>query len=118
VTTITYTSPSGVTYDVLEIPTQPVNQQFTISLGGVTYDMRLKWNAPNQSWILDILDSQQNAVLEGLPLITGADLLAQYKYVGIAGSLVVQSDYDPDVVPDYETLGSTGHLYYLPPESA
>lgn len=112
----TYTSPGGTIYDVFEIPTQPQNQQFTVSLGGTTYTMRLKWNAANQSWVMDLMDSQQNPILSGVPVVTGADLLAQFKYLGIAGAVVAQSDYDADEVPNYASLGSTGHLYYLSPQ--
>lgn len=109
----TVTAADGTVYNIYEIPTQPENQTFSISLNGTTYNLRLKWNAPNASWVLDILDSQQNGILRGVPLITGADLLAQYAYMGIGGKLIVQSDNNPDQVPDYTTLGSTGHLYFL-----
>lgn len=113
----TVTAADGTVYNVYEIPTQPQNQTFSISLNGVTYNLRLKWNAPNASWVLDILDSQQDNILNGIPLITGADLLAQYAYLGIGGKLVVQSNYNPDEVPSYTTLGSTGNLYFLTSQS-
>jgi len=95
------------------IPLQPEPQAFYISLAGVTYYLKLKWNAPNAAWILDLMDSQQNPILTGVPLITGADLLEQYDYLGIGGSLVVQSSMDPNLVPDFETLGNTGNLFFL-----
>jgi hypothetical protein len=46
-------------------------------------------------------------------MITGTDLLNQYRYLGIAGSLVVQSSNDPSLVPNEKTLGTTGHLYFV-----
>jgi hypothetical protein len=42
---------------------------------------------------------------QGVPLVTGVDLLAQYAYLGFIGSLVVQTDHDPDATPTYENLG-------------
>jgi hypothetical protein len=59
------------------------------------------------------MDSNQNPILTGLPLVTGVDLLEQYGYLGIGGSLVVQSTNDPSLVPNYDTLGSTGNLFFV-----
>lgn len=99
---------------VFEIPTSPTPQQFTVTLGGVTYVMTLKWCDPNASWLLDIADSNANPLILGIPLVTGADLLAQYAYVGIPGQLIVQSDNNVNLVPSFVTLGVTGHLYFRP----
>ena len=46
-------------------------------------------------------------------MVPGLDLLYQYKYLGIAGSLVVQTDYNTDAVPTYENLGVTGRVYFV-----
>jgi hypothetical protein len=96
-----------------EIPLKPEAQEFDISLGGVTYHLLLTWNAPNNAWNLDIEDSLQNPIVQGIPLITGADLLAQLEYLGLGGALIVQSDFDPNEVPNYGGLGSTGHLFFV-----
>jgi hypothetical protein len=96
-----------------EIPTQPVNQEFDVSLAGVTYHLILTWCPPNNAWNMSIEDAQRNPLVSGIPLITGADLLEQFGYLGIGGSLIVQSDFDPDQVPDYGSLGSTGHLFFV-----
>lgn len=100
---------------IYEIPTKPEAQEFTISLAGVTYTFKLQWCAPAACWILTISDSQDDTIVGGIPLVTGADLLAQLQYLGIGGALVVQSDFDPDEVPDYGSLGSTGHLFFVAP---
>lgn len=60
------------------------------------------------------MDSSQNPIAVGIPLITGADLLEQLYYLGIGGALIVQSTNDPNLVPDFETLGSTGNLFFIP----
>ena len=65
------------------------------------------------AWFLDLADANNNAVLTGIPLVTGLDLLAQYAYLGIGGMLVVQSDNDLSLVPDFNSLGVTGHLYFV-----
>jgi hypothetical protein len=97
------------------IPLQPQNQEFDVSLAGVTYHLRIKWNSFSACWELYIEDSMQNPILSGVPMVTGCDLLEQYEYLGIGGAFVVQSTNNPDLVPDYATLGSTGNLFFIIP---
>ncbi|MGO9474226.1 MAG: phage baseplate plug protein [Rhodomicrobium sp.] len=96
-----------------EIPLQPNAQTFTIPLAGVTYDMTLHWCDSNQTWVLDIADANGDALVQGIPLVTGADLLAQYGYLGFGGALECQTDDDSYAVPTYGNLGQTSHLYFL-----
>ncbi len=106
----------GITYSVYEVPTTPQSQEFDVSLGGTTYHLVLTWNPAAQCWNLDVEDSQQNPLVQGLQLITGADLLEQFAYLGIGGSFQVQSDFDVTEVPGYGALGSTGHLFFISPQ--
>lgn len=98
-----------------EIPLQPAAASFAIDLSGAGYRMALHWCAPAACWMLDIADADGAPVVLGVPLVTGADLLAQYDYLGIRGALEVQSDSDTDKVPDFASLGGDGHLYFLTP---
>lgn len=99
-----------------EIPTGSLNQSFSIDLNGTSYRLTFRWNTINASWILDIADSSGNALVSGIAIITGADLLEQYDYLGIGGNLLAQTDHNPDAVPTFENLGSTGHLFYIAPD--
>jgi hypothetical protein len=101
--------------DVFEVPLQAGAQQFAIGLGTTLYEFTVTWCAPAACWILDIADSTGAAIVSGIPLITGADLLAQLAYLGIGGELIVQTDHDPDAVPTFANLGATGHLYFIVP---
>lgn len=92
-------------------------QIFTLSLGGVTYTIRLAWCSASYCWVIDIGDQTNVPIAQGLPFITGHTLLAQYEYLGIAGDFIVQTDHAPDTPPTFQNLGSTGHLYYLAPLS-
>ena len=96
-----------------EIPLSGMSQTFSIALAGVTYQLTLQWRNAANGWFLDIADSLSNAVVSGIPLVTGLDLLAQYKYLGIGGQLWVMSDGTPANVPTYTNLGTTSHLYFL-----
>lgn len=65
---------------VSEIPLSPENQAFSISLAGQSFQMAITWRAA--FWCLDIMDSTGADLIKGIPLITGADLLAQYRFLG------------------------------------
>lgn len=106
------TSSNSVSY---VIPLVPQNQEFYVSLNGTTYHLKVKWNSFQQSWSLYIEDDQQNPILSGVPLVTGCDLLEQFAYLGLGGAMVVQSSNNPDEVPDYTSLGSTGNLFFVVP---
>lgn len=96
---------------VYEIPTQQGNQQLGITLAGVAYNLVLRWNDSNASYILDIYDATGNPIVTAIPLITGADLLAQYEYLQLGGALIAQTDSSV-LPPGYTDLGSIGHLYF------
>lgn len=88
-------------------------QKLSIVLSATRFNLRVYWNDPNQCWNLDISDASNNAILQGIPLITGANLLSQYAYLGIPGKLIVQTTNNADAVPTFTNLGNTGNLYYL-----
>jgi uncharacterized protein DUF6983 len=103
---------------VFLIPLQPaVPQTLSVQLGGTTYRLTLLFrNDPiTPTWTVDIADSAGNPILQGIPLVTGADLLAQYGYLGFGGALVVQTTSNPDAVPTFENIGSDGNLYWVSP---
>ncbi len=62
---------------------------------------------------MDAADVDGVPLLTGVPVITGADLLAQFAYIGVYGQMIAQTDNDPGAVPTFENLGTTGYLYYL-----
>ena len=49
----------------------------------------------------------------GIPLVTGADLLAQYAYLGFPGQLWIWTDGVRDAVPSYLGLGLSSHLFFV-----
>lgn len=101
-----------------EIPLTPNPQKFYITLGGTEYQFIFTYrNVVMGGWILDIYDNLGNPIVCGIPLVTGANLLLQYVYLGFTGGLTVVSDGDPDVVPTFDNLGQIpgGHLYWVQP---
>jgi hypothetical protein len=99
---------------IYEIPLSAAPQSFTAQLAGVSYQLTAQWrNAAEGCWILDIADAAGNPLVQGIPLVTGCDLLAQYRYLGIGGQLRVQTDNDPDAMPTFDNLGNASHLYFV-----
>lgn len=96
-----------------EIPLSAEPQTFNIALAGTTYGFTIRWNVPNASWIIDIADASGNPIVSGIPMVTGSDLLEQYSYLGFGYQLVCQTDNDPNAVPTFDNLGTTGHLYAI-----
>lgn len=88
-------------------------QTFSIALGGTTYKLTVLYrNDPQQGWVLDIADSADTPIIQGIPLVTGADLLAQYQHL-IPGHLSVVTTQDPDAVPTFDNLGKDALLYWV-----
>jgi hypothetical protein len=92
-------------------------QKLSVQLGGVSYQLTLMYrNDPyGGGWVLDIADAMGNALLQGVPLVTGADLLAQYHHLGFKGALFVQTISNPDAVPTFANLGGDGQIFWVSP---
>ncbi len=96
------------------VPLIPNPQQFTISLSGITYTFTFNYrNNAQGGWVLDIGDANNNPIAQGLPLVTGSNMLKQLGYLGFSGGLFVQTLTDPDAVPTFANLGSNGLLFYV-----
>ncbi|TXH35308.1 MAG: hypothetical protein E6Q98_16075 [Rhodospirillaceae bacterium] len=96
-----------------EIPLTAEPQKRVVTLVGQKYTLIVTWCDPQQYWVLELRDVNDVILVAGIPLVTGADLLAQYEYLEIGGALVAQSDADGFSPPTYENLGQTAHLYFI-----
>ena len=95
------------------IPLTSAQQQIQISLGGIVYTLTVKWNTVADCWVIDIANQNGVNIVTGIPLVTGCDLLGQYKYLNLGGSLICQTDFDSAAVPTYQNLGSNSQLYFV-----
>jgi hypothetical protein len=98
--------------NVTEIPLSPDNQLFRIQLAETTYTLRVIWRDA-AGWILDVMDSSGAALLSGVPLVTGVNLLEQYPQLGIDGALVVATDKGAPDEPTKTNLGTYSHLIFV-----
>jgi hypothetical protein len=101
-----------------EIPLSATDQRFQIPLNGVTYQLTCKWCDPASAWTLDIATDGGEMLVAGIPIVTGVDLLEQYRHIGIAGQLVAQTDGDTFTPPTLTNLGIAGRLYFIPDDAA
>lgn len=100
-----------------EIPLQPSNPTvFSITLGGLLYKMRMTYDTAQGDgvWILDIAGADSNGLVYGIALVSGDDLLAQYRHLGFTGSLVVTTDRGAGEVPGFADFGAVAHMFYVP----
>lgn len=98
---------------VFEIPLSARSQRCNVTLLNVNYQLSLQWRAAASQWVLDIADASGNPVVQGLPLVTGADLLGQYAYLGIGGALVVMLDNGAGDAVTFDNLGTSAHLRFV-----
>ena len=101
--------------NVYEIPLVNNPQMFSITLSNVDYNILIVWNYLAQIWVIDFYDANQVAILTGVPLITGVDLLLPYTNLNFGGKLFAETDHDLTTPPTFDNLGITGHLYWVTP---
>lgn len=100
-----------------EIPLSGTHQAFSISLGEEDYRLTFVYrDMPEAGWVMDIATPERVQIISGVPLITGADLLGQYRHLNIGGGggLFVYTDGEPDAPPTFENLGTLSHLVWVP----
>jgi hypothetical protein len=99
---------------VYEIPLTPEPQTFNVRLVDKEYRFSLAWNAIANTWTLDIATVDNSTPLvQGIPVVTGSNLIGQFEHLGIGGELRARTDHDPDAIPTFGNLGAAGHLYLV-----
>lgn len=95
------------------IPLANVPQDFNITLAGNQLRLVCKWNV-YCGWLVDVYSSvTQEPLVMAIPLVTGCDLLEQFKYIGDSGAAIVYTDGDQYAVPTLDNLGVESNLYLL-----
>lgn len=103
---------------VFEIPLSGSPQRFSIVLNGTQLHLTFLYRdappscAGGGGWIMDIADAADTPLVCGIPLITGADLLAQYEYLALNGFFWVYSDGEFFATPTFDNLGVGSHLMW------
>jgi hypothetical protein len=97
-----------------KIPLSPNPQTFNINLADKEYRLTVRWNAAIEGgWQLDIATADRGEpILSGIPIVTGADLLGPYEYLGFGGSLVCYSG-SSDLAPTFDNLVAENELLFM-----
>lgn len=96
----------------MQIPlTNDPDQNFTctIPVDGKNLKLKLRvcFNTAMNYWIMSITNSTTNAlILDAIPLLTGVDLLGQYKYLGLGSSAIINKGNSTLDSPNSKTLGT------------
>lgn len=103
-----------MTTQIFRIPFLNIQQRFDIDLSGVLYKIENVYNTQNETWEINLYDGNTgDPIILSLPLVTGTDLLSQYKYLGIPGKLFCYTDGDEFARPTLDDLGTEANLYYI-----
>jgi len=93
---------------VYKIPLLNTNQKFNIKLNGATYKLQVIYRG--SKWILDFMDTAENYLIAGIPVVMGDNLLAQYQHI-IKGNLYVINNNE-DEAQSFTDLGRNINLYW------
>lgn len=100
--------------NAFKIPLTNIPQKFAIDLAGKSYTVLCRYNTEMENWLISMMDGDTEAdIFDSMPLVTGVDLLAQYTYLGIPGSLIVYTDGNELAPPTEKNLGVECNLYYV-----
>lgn len=88
---------------------------FKITLSGVIYTLRFRYNTRSQRWIMDLADSQDNDIVCSIPILIGVNLLENFaSFTGIPNGLFFVLDQTgKNTQPTRLSFGTTHTLYYL-----
>lgn len=99
--------------EVYQIDLKPEAQIFEIDLGKRTYKMKVYYNSIMSTWMLDLYETNDTAIVLGTPLVTGVNILENLRYKNIDGSLILYTEGDADHIPNKDELGTKSLLYFL-----
>lgn len=95
-----------------QIPLASGNQAFNVQLSGVLYRLRLVWrDSPDRRWFMDIGYPDGRALVNGLPLAIGGNILEQHLHL-IPGEMYVIPEGDSE--PGFNDLLTT-KIYWIGP---
>lgn len=89
------------------------------TLDGVDYGFRWRYNQRGARWFLDVTDTDDTPIVEGVPVVCGwplFDLLTDPRRP--PGELIVEDRENAYATPGQEDLGVSAVVYYYPTTEA
>lgn len=101
--------------EVIPLDSTAPEYRVRVRLDGSFYFLTAKWNTRRLWWTIDMLDSNGDALVRGLRVCTGYDLLRAHKLVGFPpGALVAIDTRRTKTDPSRDDLGLRVVLCYIP----
>jgi hypothetical protein len=96
------------------VPLLNTPQRSQLSLSGVDYIFINRWFSGMNLWVFSLLSADDESILiNDMPLITGADLLEQWEFLGIPGKMICLTAGDQGAPPTFDNLGGAANLFYI-----
>ena len=93
---------------------------FNVTLSGVAYTLRFRFNTRSNRWIMDIADASNNDILNGMTMLINVDLTYNYR-TAISklppGQFFVIDNTGKNNQPTQYSFGTTHSLVYGDPNS-
>lgn len=85
-----------------------------IELAGTPYNLFFSWNTREESWYMNIRDSEETPILTGIKLVPVYLLLEQYRaYENLPAGDFILWDLNQDSTDDNVTFDNFGERYQL-----
>lgn len=90
----------------------------TVLLNDIYWRLTFLYNPRGSQWTIDIeYDDTQEALISGLPVMAGIDILYQYRPEGNRfGKLLLWNDNDPTQDMNFDNVDDFSLYYFLPDE--
>lgn len=96
------------------IPFVSLPQEFYIDLNDKTVLIKNKWNSMIPAWEMSIYDGDTlEPLILCMPIIGGIDLLEQFAFTGLKGSMAVLTDGNSLSDPTLNNLGDESQVFYV-----
>lgn len=89
---------------------------FKITLSGLIFTLRFRYNVRMQRWIMDIADASDQDIINGLPLLILRNLSGRFVLATLPpGIIFVTDDTNQGTQPTRYSFGTTHTLFYADP---
>ena len=94
----------------LDVEIQVPRYEYSVDLGGTTYQITLTWRERQESWYLALADSDGDLLIGSERLTPNIPLLQAYTGRAPTGGILIALVDGADTEIDYDALGSTAYL--------
>ncbi|HWQ41895.1 MAG TPA: hypothetical protein VN456_07650 [Desulfosporosinus sp.] len=88
-------------------PSQSFKCTIPVDGKNITLKLNVRFNTAANYWVMSISDPKtEKYILDGIPLLTGTDILGQYAYLGLGSASILNIGNNTMDSPDSTNLGT------------